>query len=241
MKIVAKTDIGLRRDSNQDSYASGELFGSVVWAVVCDGMGGVEGGSLASQIGVDVISERIKSSYREGMSVNSIRNMLASAITAANIKIYETSKTDIGFEGMGTTVVAVIVADNVVYVAHLGDSRAYVISGNNLNQLTKDHSIVQELVDSGVITKDEAASDPRKNILTRALGMDSDIHIDFAAEDIKDNDIVVLCTDGLTNFVSEEIICEFAEEDFEEFAQRLVNEANANGGGDNITVVAITD
>lgn len=241
MKIVAKTDIGLRRDSNQDSYASGELFGSVVWAVVCDGMGGVEGGSLASQIGVDVISERIKSSYREGMSVNSIRNMLASAITAANIKIYETSKTDIGFEGMGTTVVAVIVADNVVYVAHLGDSRAYVISGNNLNQLTKDHSIVQELVDSGVITKDEAASDPRKNIITRALGVDSDIHIDFAAEDIKDNDIVVLCTDGLTNFVSEEIICEFAEEDFEEFAQRLVNEANANGGGDNITVVAITD
>lgn len=241
MKIVAKTDIGLRRDSNQDSYASGELFGSVVWAVVCDGMGGVEGGSLASQIGVDVISERIKSSYREGMSVNSIRNMLASAITAANIKIYETSKTDIGFEGMGTTVVAVIVADNVVYVAHLGDSRAYVISGNNLNQLTKDHSIVQELVDSGVITKDEAASDPRKNIITRALGVDSDIHIDFAAEDIKDNDIVVLCTDGLTNFVSEETICEFAEEDFEEFAQRLVNEANANGGGDNITVVAITD
>ena len=241
MKIVAKTDIGLRRDSNQDSYASGELFGSVVWAVVCDGMGGVEGGSLASQIGVDVISERIKSSYREGMSVNSIRNMLASAITAANIKIYETSKTDIGFEGMGTTVVAVIVADNVVYVAHLGDSRAYVISGNRLNQLTKDHSIVQELVDSGVITKDEAASDPRKNIITRALGVDSDIHIDFAAEDIKDNDIVVLCTDGLTNFVSEEIICEFAEEDFEEFAQRLVNEANANGGGDNITVVAITD
>ena len=241
MKIVAKTDIGLRRDSNQDSYASGELFGSVVWAVVCDGMGGVEGGSLASQIGVDVISERIKSSYREGMSVNSIRNMLASAITAANIKIYETSKTDIGFEGMGTTVVAVIVADNVVYVAHLGDSRAYVISGKNLNQLTKDHSIVQELVDSGVITKDEAASDPRKNIITRALGVDSDIHIDFAAEDIKDNDIVVLCTDGLTNFVSEEIICEFAEEDFEEFAQRLVNEANANGGGDNITVVAITD
>ena len=137
--------------------------------------------------------------------------------------------------------VVVIVADNVVYVAHLGDSRAYVISGNNHNQLTKDHSIVQELVDSGVITKDEAASDPRKNIITRALGVDSDIHIDFAAEDIKDNDIVVLCTDGLTNFVSEETICEFAEEDFEEFAQRLVNEANANGGGDNITVVAITD
>lgn len=241
MKIVAKTDIGLRRDSNQDSYASGELFGSVAWAVVCDGMGGVEGGSLASQIGVDVISERIKSLYREDMSVNSIRNMLTSAITAANIKIYETSKTDVGFEGMGTTVVSVIVADNVVYVAHLGDSRAYVLSDDNLYQLTKDHSVVQELVDSGLITKEEAASDPRKNIITRALGVSDDVHIDFAAEDIKDNDIVVLCTDGLTNFVSEKTICEFAKGNFDDFAECLVNEANANGGGDNITVVAITD
>lgn len=241
MKIVAKTDIGLRRNSNQDSYASGELFGSVAWAVVCDGMGGVAGGSLASRIGVDIISERIKSSYREGMSLNSIRNMLDSAITAANIKIHETGKTDVGFEGMGTTVVAVIVADNVIYVAHLGDSRAYVLSDDKLIQITKDHSYVQELVDSGVITKEEAASDPRKNIITRALGVDNDVHIDFAAEDLKDNAIVILCTDGLTNFVSDETIIEFAKDNFDDFAERLVNEANANGGGDNITVVAITD
>lgn len=241
MKIIAKTDIGLRRNSNQDSYASGELFGSVAWAVVCDGMGGVAGGSLASRIGVDIISERIKSSYREGMSLNSIRNMLDSAITAANIKIHETGKTDVGFEGMGTTVVAVIVADNVIYVAHLGDSRAYVLSDDKLIQITKDHSYVQELVDSGVITKEEAASDPRKNIITRALGVDNDVHIDFAAEDLKDNAIVILCTDGLTNFVSDETIIEFAKGNFDDFAERLVNEANANGGGDNITVVAITD
>lgn len=241
MKIIAKTDIGLRRNSNQDSYASGELFGSVAWAVVCDGMGGVAGGSLASRIGVDIISERIKSSYREGMSLNSIRNMLDSAITAANIKIHETGKTDVGFEGMGTTVVAVIVADNVIYVAHLGDSRAYVLSDDKLIQITKDHSYVQELVDSGVITKEEAASDPRKNIITRALGVDNDVHIDFAAEDLKDNAIVILCTDGLTNFVSDETIIEFAKDNFDDFAERLVNEANANGGGDNITVVAITD
>lgn len=241
MKIVAKTDIGLKRESNQDSYAAGELSGSVAWAVVCDGMGGAAGGNLASSTAVQVISDRITSLYRQNMSMNSIRNMLTSAITAANIKVYDMSKEDPELAGMGTTVVVAIVADSVVYIAHAGDSRAYVLSDGSLIQLTKDHSIVQEMVDHGKLTPDEAKLDPRKNIITRALGVDNELRIDFAAEDIGENDVLILCTDGLTNYVETQEIYELTDDgNIDEYAERLIDRANANGGGDNITVVTLS-
>ncbi len=241
MKIVAKTDIGLIRDSNQDSYAAGELPGAVAWAVVCDGMGGAAGGNLASSTAVKIISDRITSLYREGMSASSIRNMFESAIAAANISVYDMSKANLELEGMGTTVVVTIVVDNTVYVAHAGDSRAYTFSEKSLNQLTKDHSIVQEMVDYGKLTPDEALNDPRKNIITRALGVDADLRIDFNIVDINDDDILLLCTDGLTNYVDNDMICEIiGEGEFDDYAEKLVKRANDNGGGDNITVVAIS-
>ncbi len=241
MKIVAKTDIGLKRESNQDSYAAGELPGSVAWAVVCDGMGGAAGGNFASSTAVKVISERITSLYRAGMSASSIRNMLTSAIAAANISVYDMSKADPELAGMGTTVVVSIVADNTVYIAHAGDSRAYILSDGSLNQLTKDHSIVQEMIDHGTLTPDEAKVDPRKNIITRALGVDSELRIDFDIEDIGENDVLILCTDGLTNFVEPKEIYELTGDGkFYEYAERLVTRANDNGGGDNITVVTVS-
>lgn len=241
MKIVAKTDIGLKRESNQDSYAAGELPGSVAWAVVCDGMGGAAGGNYASSTAVKVISERITSLYRSGMSASSIRNMLTSAIVAANISVYDMSKADPELTGMGTTVVVSIVVDNTVYIAHAGDSRAYILSDGSLNQLTKDHSIVQEMIDHGTLTPDEAKVDPRKNIITRALGVDSEIRIDFDIVDISENDVLILCTDGLTNFVEPQEIYELTDDGkFYEYAERLVIRANENGGGDNITVVTVS-
>lgn len=241
MKIVAKTDIGLKRESNQDSYAAGELPGAVAWAVVCDGMGGAAGGNFASSTAVKVISERITSSYRSGMSASSIRNMLTSAIAAANISVYDMSKSDPELTGMGTTVVVSIVADNVVYIAHAGDSRAYILSDGTLNQLTKDHSVVQEMIDHGTLTPDEAKVDPRKNIITRALGVDSELRIDFDIEDIGENDVLILCTDGLTNYVEPQEIYELTGDGkFYEYAERLVIRANENGGGDNITVVTVS-
>lgn len=241
MKIVAKTDIGLKRESNQDSYAAGELPGSVAWAVVCDGMGGAAGGNYASSTAVKVISERITSSYRIGMTSSSIRNMLTSAIAAANISVYDMSKADPELTGMGTTVVVSIVVDNTVFIAHAGDSRAYILSNGSLNQLTKDHSIVQEMIDHGTLTPDEAKIDPRKNIITRALGVDSELRIDFDIADIDENDVLILCTDGLTNFVEPQEIYELTDDGkFYEYAERLVARANSNGGGDNITVVTIS-
>ena len=241
MKIVAKTDIGLTRTSNQDSYAAGELPGSVAWAVVCDGMGGTNGGNLASSTAVKIISERISSSYRQGMSFSSIKNMFMSAIIAANVSVYDMSKENPELSGMGTTVVVAIVANERVYVAHAGDSRAYILTSGNLHQLTKDHSFVQEMVDSGKLTADEAREDPRKNLITRALGVSEDLQIDFCEEDISENDVLLICTDGLTNYVEPDEIYELTEDGkFYEFAERLVNRANNNGGGDNITVVTVS-
>ena len=240
MKIVAKTDIGLTRTSNQDSYAAGELPGSVAWAVVCDGMGGTNGGNLASSTAVKIISERISSSYRQGMSFSSIKNMFMSAIIAANVCVYDMSKENPELSGMGTTVVVAIVADERVYVAHAGDSRAYILTSGKLHQLTKDHSFVQEMVDSGKLTLDEARDDPRKNLITRALGVSEELQIDFCEEDISENDVLLICTDGLTNYVQPDEIYELTDDGkFYEFAERLVNRANNNGGGDNVTVVTV--
>ena len=241
MRIVAKSDRGLVRQNNQDSYAAGEFSDSVAWAVVCDGMGGVAGGNIASSTAVRLISEKISSSYRDGMSSNSIKNMLFSAITAANIEIFDKGKNDIELNGMGTTVVATLVFDNTVCIAHAGDSRAYVLSRDSIRQITRDHSVVQELVDKGVITPFEAKADSRKNLITRALGVDENIEIDFNEEYINKDDILLICSDGLTNFVSDEEICELTDDGkFNDYADRLIDRANENGGGDNITVVTIS-
>lgn len=243
MKIVAKTDIGKVRENNQDSYAAGELPGGVAWAVVCDGMGGAAGGNVASSTAVKIISEQITAAYRPSMGVTSIKNLLLSAITAANISVYDISRANPELEGMGTTVVTAVVADGTACIAHAGDSRAYMLMhGGELRQLTKDHSMVQELVETGKITPNEAKVHPRKNIITRALGVRSEVQIDFCAEDIEAEDVLLLCTDGLTNYVENSEICALASDGrYYEYAERMVARANANGGGDNITVVAISD
>lgn len=242
MKIVAKTDIGLVRDSNQDSYAAGELPGSVAWAVVCDGMGGAAGGNVASSTAVKIISEQITASYRVGMSSKSIKNMLVSAVNAANISVFDISCSNPELSGMGTTVVCAVVTDSVAYVAHAGDSRAYMLScDGSITQLTRDHSMVQDMVEGGEITESQAKHHPRKNIITRAVGVDREIKVDFLIQDMSDGEVLLLCTDGLTNFVENDEICELTKDNkYYEFAERLVERANKNGGGDNVTVVAVT-
>lgn len=242
MRIAAKTDIGRVRDSNQDAYAAGELPGGTAWAVVCGGMGGAAGGSVASSTAVKIISDRISSHYRDGMSANSVKNLLVSAITSANVSIYDLSKANEELNGMGTTVVAAVISDNTAYVAHAGDSRAYIIeNGEHIYQLTKDHSMVQEMVENGKLTPEQAKEHPRKNIITRALGVDETINIDFCEEQLDDNGVLLLCTDGLTNYIEvEDIFSVTKDSKYYEFAELLVDKANSNGGGDNITVVAVS-
>lgn len=240
MKIVAKTDKGKVRDSNQDAYAVGEFPDEVAWAVVCDGMGGAAGGNIASALAVKVISDKINASYRENMRDASIRNMLDSALVAANIEVYDMADAKPELRGMGTTVVCAIVRDGYAFIAHAGDSRAYIFDGKVLNQVTTDHSVVQDLIDRGKITKEEAENHPNKNLITRAIGVDKSIKIDFDEIEIKDDEVLILCTDGLSNYVSDdEMISEVKDGRYYAFADRLVKKANNNGGGDNITVVAI--
>lgn len=241
MKIVAKTDKGISRESNQDAYAVGEFPSEAVWAVVCDGMGGAAGGNIASKLAVKVISEKINSSFNTKMRDASIANMLDSAITAANIEVFDLADSRPELKGMGTTVVCAVVRDNTAVIAYAGDSRAYIASKTELNQITTDHSYVQDLVNSGKITPAEAETHPNKNLITRAVGVDKWIDVDFAVTEINDDETLILCSDGLTNYVSvDEMLEELRDGQYYAFADRLVNRANNNGGGDNITVVAIT-
>ncbi len=240
MKIVAKTDVGKVRENNQDAYAAGELPDGVAWAVVCDGMGGAAGGNVASTTAVKIISEQITSAYRSSMRGKSIKNMLVSAINAANVSVYDIAKANKELSGMGTTIVCAVVTNDVAYIAHAGDSRAYMLSKNNLLQLTRDHSVVQEMVETGKITQSEAKSHPNKNIITRALGVHPEIRVDFYEQIIGKDDVLLLCTDGLTNYVESEEICKITEScSYYEFAETLVEKAIENGGGDNVTVVTI--
>lgn len=242
MKISAKTDVGRQRSENQDAYAAGELNSEVSWAVVCDGMGGVNGGKIAAQAAVKVISEKLKAGYHIGMNDNSVKHLLISSVEAANITLYSMAKDNDELHGMGTTVVLVIRNSDTLYIANVGDSRVYIVSDSGIFQTTTDHSVVQMMLDNGEITPDEAKDHPKKNIITRALGVDAEVRIDFSQESLENEDIVLLCTDGLTNYVDEDVIFETCKsQDSYQIAERLVDLANENGGGDNITVVTVSE
>ena len=241
MKIASKSDIGRVRSSNQDSFAAGEIY-DAAWAVVCDGMGGANGGNIASGIAVKTISDCVLSAYHSDMKSNSIIAMLESSITAANLNVFDEAVDHPELKGMGTTVVSAIVSKDSAIIAHAGDSRAYLISNGIISQITRDHSIVQNMVEKGEITPDEAKNDPRKHVITRALGVNEDISIEFNEIEFAKGSILLLCTDGLTNFVSSSEISKIiAENNIDRAPFALVDAANAGGGSDNITVVLISN
>ncbi|MBO4468225.1 MAG: Stp1/IreP family PP2C-type Ser/Thr phosphatase [Clostridia bacterium] len=240
MLIFSKSDRGLKRDENQDSVYTGFLSDNSAFAVVCDGMGGVGGGSLASSVAVEEIVSYINKSYTRRMSRDSVLSLMKNALTSANMRIYEKAKEDPEFDGMGTTAVILIVRNSFALICHVGDSRAYLIS-DKISQITRDHSVVQTLLENGKLTPDEAKSHPRKNIITRALGVEKEVLPDLTELHIEIGNTVLLCSDGLTNYVDESsIIKTFEDNDISEVAEKLVDIANANGGGDNITVVTVT-
>lgn len=241
MKISAKTDTGKVRSSNQDSYSVFDLADGSVMAVVCDGMGGAKGGNIASEAAVRIISEKIKSGFHEGMNENSMRLLLSSAIESANGSIYSMSCDNKELSGMGTTVVCAIIKNDTAFIANAGDSRLYIADDSKISQITTDHSIVQMMVDNGEITPEEAKDHPKKNVITRALGVDNSLRIDYAREEVKEGDTVLLCTDGLTNFVDDASILNVCNTcDAYQIADELIELANENGGGDNVTVVSVS-
>lgn len=239
MIFSGRTDKGKVRKTNQDDFAADKLTGGSVFAVVCDGMGGANGGNVASSTAVGIISESIKSGYNDNLDENGIKVLILDSIKKANDAVYEKSRSDPALFGMGTTIVAVIAANDKAYIAHAGDSRAYLID-DDINKLTRDHSIVQEMVENGKITQEEALVHPQKNIITRALGVEESLELDYSVHEFKKGSSILICTDGLTNLVSDEDIKETVKRaEPEGCIDKLVNMANSNGGSDNITVVVI--
>lgn len=240
MRIFSMTDVGQKRSTNQDAFYAGEFDNGAAFAVVCDGMGGANAGNVASQNAASIISDYIVKSYSFKMNAGAIETMLRAAVESANSEIYELSKTKEEYSGMGTTAVVAFCVDNLVHIVHVGDSRAYLIGTDEITQLTVDHSVVQSMVESGEIDQKEAKNHPNKNIITRALGAKEDILCDYTMAIKPENFVLLICTDGLSNFVDDEIIFNTVQNtDKEICAEELVKIANNGGGNDNITVVLV--
>lgn len=240
MEVFSKTDVGKQRNSNQDACFTGRLYENTTLVIVCDGMGGANAGNVASEMAIKCISDYVGKSFRRKMDENDMAEMLKNALISANIEIYDTSRKNSDFSGMGTTAVVSIVKNDKAVICHVGDSRAYLVN-DSVTQLTKDHSIVQSLIESGKLTPDEAKTHPRKNVITKALGAEEDIIPDILTVDLKEKDNLLFCTDGLTNYVENpDILNIFTTNEINSVATALVERANQNGGGDNITVVTIT-
>ena len=233
MLAVAKSDIGLIRQTNEDSYKciNPNLY------IVADGMGGHLAGEVASKMAVNVIKNYI---FTHIDSELDLENLLKNAILEANKMIFEKAHQDKNYLGMGTTVSIVYCRDTQFFWGHVGDSRIYLLRNNELIQITKDHSLVWDLLESESITKAEAKVHPQRNILTRAVGVDENLLVDTGACDLFKNDKLLLCTDGLTNMLNEDCIKKaiLSENiDLKESIDFLVSAAIAAGGSDNITVI----
>ena len=235
MKTFSKTDIGLVREVNQDCvYASATPVGNLPnLLVVADGMGGHRAGEYASRLAVEVVKEELSISTHEGPEA-----MMRNAIIHANERVLEAARQDAKLSGMGTTLVVATVVERTLYFANVGDSRLYLLN-DNIKQLSKDHSLVQEMVRLGGINQDEAKYHPDKNIITRAIGAKDEIDIDFYEYRLKQGDVILMCTDGLSNMVEDEEILHIIKcsRDVVEAVEQLIERAKNNGGNDNIGVV----
>lgn len=244
MRVDCGTDIGAVRSSNQDACECGVFSKDSAWAVVCDGMGGVNGGSVASSVAAQSIREFILAGYREGMSKKDLKNLMLNAVSRANSAVYDLSVRQAELRGMGTTAVLLFVNRNTLHVVHVGDSRAYLKNGEGLSQITMDHSYVQDLVNIGQITPEEARIHPQRNIITRALGVYAEVRCDYSCLDFAPGSIAMACSDGLTGYADEDLLLKYMEQygkDGEKLTNRLIQYALDSGGSDNITVAVIKE
>lgn len=238
MKTFSVTDVGRRRETNQDyMYTSETNVGNLPnLFLVADGMGGHAAGDYASRFTVQKITEFVRESkQQEPVAV------IKQAIVYANALLLREANSDPGKRGMGTTLVAATIKDRKLFASNVGDSRLYVVNHKGIRQITRDHSLVEEMVRMGEMDKEEAKDHPDKNIITRAIGVLPDVSADFFEVEIDPGDMVLMCSDGLTNMVRDEEIRQIilGQRDIVEKAEKLVETANRNGGRDNITVVLI--
>lgn len=237
MKAFGLTDIGNTRKNNQDNfYVSEDAIGTLPnLFIVADGMGGYKAGEVASKEAVDVIIDKISQS-----DLNDPVSVIEEAVSVANDQILSMSKNNTEYEGMGTTLVVTTIFEKDFYVANIGDSRLYIVN-DDIHQITRDHSYVEEMVSRGEIDKDSARTHAKKNVITRALGVEVGTYADYFQVKYKKGDKILMCSDGLSNMVSDDNIKTILKKEIpvEDIVNELVYTANQNGGLDNITVVVI--
>ena len=252
MQFFGKSDTGMKRSENQDSFVTEQLYENTVLCVVCDGMGGARGGKTASSLACREFLKHVKKKIADTKQQQQLRfdgkseeteKLLNKAVTLTNSAIFKKATKEKDLEGMGTTLVSALFCENRLYVTNIGDSRLYFIKEDGMIRFTKDHSYVQTLIDLGQITPEEALTNPHKNIITKALGTQKKVEPDIFYKDLTEEKIqyVLLCSDGLTNFVDEDLIQEIIKQSdsLESACSSLIDKANENGGGDNITAVLI--
>ena len=239
MKGYAITDIGRVRSENQDSVRYTENAAPAFRIlVVCDGMGGAKAGSIASATAADCFVACVSAHVGNRKDKTKLDNVVNEAVEQANAVVYERSLADLSCEGMGTTLVAALVTAKSCRVVNVGDSRAYLLSSGTITQITRDHSFVEDLVERGIIRREEARTHPRKNIITRAIGVEPNVECDIFSPKLKKNDVLLLCSDGLTNTVTDEELLEIVSQnkDLAKAAQALLDLALQRGAPDNVTI-----
>ncbi|MCW9047189.1 MAG: Stp1/IreP family PP2C-type Ser/Thr phosphatase [Gammaproteobacteria bacterium] len=245
IEITGITDEGLVRDHNEDSIASNADLGLLVLA---DGMGGHKGGEVASAIAVDSIMQDLSSALPQISTGNTDENtgyslesmLIEKAIKDANLKIYTAAQNNKNYEGMGTTIVVLLLYDNRITVAHVGDSRLYRMRDRLLEQMTRDHTLLQELVDRGFYTKKEARESLNKNLVTRAVGVSTTVDVDLLEDIALTGDTYLLCSDGLTDMIGDDLIEDIQlnyRDNLNKMNKELIKQAKDHGGKDNVSVM----
>ncbi|WP_159449048.1 Stp1/IreP family PP2C-type Ser/Thr phosphatase [Provencibacterium massiliense] len=242
LKATGLTHKGTVRAQNQDVFRLKVLGESLGYAMVCDGMGGEKAGDIASLATIEMIDRYLKKGLTPQLPLNSVRSLIMTAVSAANAVVYEQAQKDERFHGMGTTLVMAIVSGQTLHICHVGDSRIYLVHGGETLQLTKDHSMVQMLVDKGELSQSEADTHPKKHYITRAIGVAPRVEPDYAEYPFGQGQVLLLCSDGLSNYLPQEQVAEEVMKCVRQHsAAPLIDYALAAGGADNVTAVILTD
>lgn len=243
LEVATATHSGMVRSHNEDSIAADAEIGL---AVLADGMGGYNAGEVASGIAVELIRTEIKQVLAdkkpEELNGTRVETLIAEHAAHANATIYQAAQSQSQYSGMGTTLVVALWHDNQLSVGHIGDSRLYRFRGEALEQITRDHSLLQEQIDSGMITKEQARYSQNRNLVTRAVGIDPDVEAEIHTYPVQPGDIYLLCSDGLSDMVADEDIqltLSSLQANLPLAAQQLVQQANDNGGRDNVSVILV--
>lgn len=241
MIALATSDKGMVRDMNQDYYYISEPYSEYNLYILADGMGGYVGGEIASSLAVNSVQEYISKNIKNIETINrdTLQELIKHSMEYANRIVYEKSKSDINLNEMGTTLEVCLIYNNKVYIGHIGDSRVYRIRKNIIRKLTTDHSYVEKLVRDGTITKEEACHHPKKNMLIKALGCEEHIEPDILVKGFLKDDVLLMCSDGLTNLLNDKEIYDVIINNMENADKLLIQKANIKGGYDNITAVVI--